>query len=59
MNCLKSKPISFINKLACIIEDEEEKDSIILNIRIILFLFILSSDNLIEGRENSIKPFKR
>lgn len=48
-----------MNKLACIIEDNDENDSIILSVSIILFLFMFDKDKLIEGIENSISPLSK
>ena len=47
---------SLINRDACNIDDNPEKERIALKNNTILFLFILSRVSSIEGIENSIKP---
>jgi len=59
INFFEFNEASFINKLACIMEDNPENESIAPSIRVMLFLFISSKDSWIEGIENYIKPFKR
>ena len=40
-------------------DDNDEKESIALNISVMLFLFVFIKDNSIEGIENSISPFAK
>lgn len=59
INCLLFKEASFIKIVACIIEDSEEKERIVLKKSTIVFLFKDDRDNVIDGIENSINPLNR
>lgn len=59
INCLQFKDASFIKIVACIMDDSEENERIVLRRSTIVFLLMDNKDILIEGIENSISPFNK